>query len=269
MLPVWTWLKNKIIHVVRNPTGEDIYGIVVLFETLIGLRPYVLVNSADGKPPRMQLSRLGCFMTFGHITNFAMCCVCMLYYDPPLVVISDDMLNIYEARILTWLQCLNTFVIFTLVNNYLKTIIEYIVMTYFRYTPKKVFIHRNHDATLMPLHRRVSDHFNRITAYRSERFYRKATVVTFVAFFTVVTMNVLIFTSKIYFMIDALRELPLWQVFVFSAATVFPMMYVEVILVQFALSLYLMRMQTDVLTEVLEDVCREETKLAPYELGQY
>lgn len=94
--------------------------------------------------------------------------------------------------------------------------------------------------------------------------------VMIVAFFALMSMNCLMFTSKIYFMIDdGLRELPLWKIIVFTEATVFPLMYVEVILVQFCLYVYEMKMETDMLTEILEDVCRAEMLVAPYELGQY
>lgn len=132
----------------------------------------------------------------------------------------------------------------------------------------QVFIHRNRDVLLIPLNRRIADHFGCVTN-NMKPFYRRLTIVMIVAFFTVVTMNVLMFTSKIYFLIDGLRGRPFWQIIVFSAATVFPMMYVEVILVQFGLSLYWMRMQTNMLGEIMERVCWEETKLAPHELGQY
>lgn len=70
-------------------------------------------------------------------------------------------------------------------------------------------------------------------------------------------------------MIDGLRDLPYYQIAVYSLATVLPLMYVEVILVQFCLSTYMMKMQTDTLCEILNAVCRAEVVLAPYELGQY
>lgn len=105
-------LKQRFRDFIDNPSGKDIYRIVVGFETFVGLRPFVMVDPPGGQPPRMQLSRFGSFMTFFYLTTFLACCVGSIYYEAPVVVVSEDILNLYEARAIVWLQGLNLLVIF-------------------------------------------------------------------------------------------------------------------------------------------------------------
>lgn len=112
MLRLCSTAYKKLTKIVRNPTGLDIYQMIVGFEALAGLRPYKILYLQDTQKLRLKWSRFGCLMTLFHLLIFCMCCVVVMVYKTPVMYISDDTISRTEATIMSLLHLINMFVIF-------------------------------------------------------------------------------------------------------------------------------------------------------------
>lgn len=132
----------------------------------------------------------------------------------------------------------------------------------------QVFVHRKRELKMAPLELKIATHFTRI-ATNMQEYYRQGAATLVVAFVSLVMITAFMFTTGFYVMMDAMKDISLELIFVFEMAAGMPFMYVQIIFVQFCLSLVWLEMKVSKMNEVLDAVCREEIRSAPYELGQY
>lgn len=217
--------------------SATVYQFSSAFEILTGLRPFKLVFPYGRKrPPQVRFSWIGFAFSFLHLHAFGVSCAVVLFADmEPLTIFACNPLASVQTTCMNWLHVLNTFIIF--------------LCSYVRYDRDKKMVCKLQrlEANLLAL---------RVTTVQ---FYRNSVRMILAAVLIAVSQISLSFFHGLYFY-ERIGVLPKEYVFSFNFALAMPAVYIQIVLMQFMLTIIYIRARVNTMNMALLRVLESEAK---------
>lgn len=238
---------HRVLHGVLYPENERVTAdLIRRFELCMGLRPFRLIypqdtndvidddngvdnnNDDTSNTPSLVLSTLGLSFCIGHLTVFLLSGIAIELLNPHgALAISDDALAYTEVDITAWLHVFNALSIFV-----------------------QSFVHRHFECDEAQLHRRFSRHL-RALGVDVTQAHRSTGAVMLLGLALVLVTIVSQYYVGVLFLertVDPGEQQYLW---VFSVAVVMPILYIELVIVQFAMKIEFLRIRVRLLNDLL------------------
>lgn len=241
--------RKTILGILCPPDDEQLatHEYIRRFEICMGLRPFRLVYPPHTRqPPRLIISRIGVAMLVAHSLLFVLSASTVLTRDAldGALAISDDSLALTESTIVAWLRVANAVAIF-----------------------EQIVFRRDHEVLLAPLKRRVLAHLRAI-GIDMRRMGRRTGAVLVMSFVFVACGLTTMYAHGFVYLQRTLPQSEQCFLFLYSVATVMPSLYIELVFVQFCMTVAFQRIRIDEVNEVLSALCEYENDAAE-ELGHY
>lgn len=223
------------------------------FEMCMGLRPFQLIyrepddgvahndyeDDSANDTPRLVISKPGLVFCIGHATIFVLSGLAIELIDPKgALAISDDALAYTEVDVTSWLHCTNALMIFV-----------------------QLFLSRRFEYEEALLQRRFERHLRALGADTS-RAHRSRGIVMMVALGVVLVAFVSQYGVGALFLKRTVLPDEQRFLWVFSVAVVMPILYIELIMVQFSIRVASLWIRARQLNDVMAVLLQHSRRVA-------